>query len=136
MIKNNDYNYFPSCQWEAHVSKHLILPEISQEQPAFGCQPAFGSHSWTLKMLIFVHIHTSALHESLAKRWKSMFLIFFQRFYFFGPCKRLCKHAFAGKNTQHMSAFSGFSSAAIVALGANERLFFCYFKVLMKNKVR
>ena len=47
--------------------------QISQEQPAFGCQPAFESNSLTLKNFISVHISTWALHESLVRMMKKYF---------------------------------------------------------------
>ena len=73
MIKNTDYEH-----------------EIIEEQPAFECQPAFGSHSETLKNCIFLHVLAWALLESLMctikKYFLNIFWVFFIVFEHENPC--------------------------------------------------
>ena len=44
---------FPSCVREAHVRPMKKNDKNPNEQPDFGCQPAFGSHSQSLTNKLF-----------------------------------------------------------------------------------
>ena len=51
--------------WVTHVEKSTKNNKIPNEQPAFGCQPAFGSHSQSL----YINTqHSSLFHETI-KTW-------------------------------------------------------------------
>ena len=86
-----------SCPCTERTKKNKIL----NEQPGFGCQPAFKSHSQSLtnKLFssIFFMILTWTLHTHDGKGTFSWFLNVFHRF---RPCECMRKHAFAGQNTQ------------------------------------
>ena len=45
--------YFCSWTWEDHVEKQSRNNKIPNEQSAFGCQPAFASHSQSLTNKLF-----------------------------------------------------------------------------------
>ena len=55
---------------------------ISNEQPAFGCQPAFGSHSQSLTNKLFLRFSAWAIREPLMIK-KGMFLTIFECFSLF-----------------------------------------------------
>ena len=82
--------------------------KIPNEQPAFGCQPAFGSHSQSLTnnifssfFFIFLPYSSCALHEPLVRMMeKILFSLFSNVFDRFQPCQRMRKHVFAGRITQ------------------------------------
>ena len=74
--------------------------KIPNEQPAFSCQPAFVSHSQSLTKKLFSLFFFVSL--SCASRKRYFFHLFFIFFCHFRPCKRMRKHVFAGRNTQHI----------------------------------
>ena len=70
MVQNNEKHSkmmkklpFPSCAWEAHVRR--MKNKNPNEQPAFRCQPDFGSHSQSLTNKLFSSVSSCALHEPL-----------------------------------------------------------------------
>ena len=75
------------CRYKAFLfmnirrsSRKTKKNEIPKEQPAFGCQPAFGSHSESLTNKLFsVFLHAS--HMSLSCAWWKRY--FFQHFTMF-----------------------------------------------------
>ena len=66
----------------------LMKLKIPNEQPAIGCQPAFGSHSQSLKNKLFSSFFFMRL------TWAS------RAHDHIRPCEHMRKHAFAGWNTQ------------------------------------
>ena len=69
------------------------MKKIPNEQPAFGCQPAFGSHSQLLTNKLF----SSFFFTSLT--WASHT---YDEKGAFRPCESMRKHAFAGRSTQQL----------------------------------
>ena len=77
--------------------------KIPNEQPAFRCQPAFGSHSQLLTNKLFSSFFFISLScASHAHDEKGTFYSFLNVFDHFRPCECMRKHVFAGRNTQQV----------------------------------
>ena len=88
----------------AHVEKRTKKNKIPNEQPAFGCQLAFGSHSQLLTTKIFLHF---SLFFCMSLTWafrthdgKGTFFIIFQCFWSFLTMQM---HVLKIHNTIHFS---------------------------------
>ena len=110
MVENNEKHSkmmkklpFPSCAREAHVRR--MKNKNPNEQPAFRCQPDFGSHSQTLTNKLFSSFSFMRLtRASRAHDGKGTFSSFWNVFHCFRTCECMHKHAFAGRNTQQTTA--------------------------------
>ena len=70
-----------SCTWDTHVQKRTKNNKIPNEQPAFGCQPALGSHSQSLTNKLFSSfIFVSFMWASHVHDEKGTFLLIFECF--------------------------------------------------------
>ena len=101
MVKNNEKlleivksTFFIMPTRGSH--KDLVI-KTTNEQPAFGCWPAFGSHSQLLTNWLFSLFFYMSLSCAW---WKRYFLTIFYCFFIV-----LIMHVFAGWNTQQVNLF-------------------------------
>ena len=69
--------YFASCTWDAKKEQKNKIPN---EQPAFECQPAFGSHSQSLTNKLFSSFFFMSLSHAW---WKRYFFYDFRMFFIY-----------------------------------------------------